>query len=105
MDLTLVVLAAGMGSRYGGNKQLDGIGPNGEIIMDYSIHDAINAGFNKVVFIIRTDLKEAFENHYAERFKDKIKMEFAYQNAYTEHTADYEDMKKTMGDHSCSAFS
>ena len=64
MDLTLVVLAAGMGSRYGGNKQLDGIGPNGEIIMDYSIHDAIEAGFTKVVFIIRTDLKEAFENHY-----------------------------------------
>lgn len=94
MDLTLVVLAAGMGSRYGGNKQLDGIGPNGEIIMDYSIHDAINAGFNKVVFIIRTDLKEAFENHYAERFKGKIKMEFAYQNTYTEHTSDYEGIRK-----------
>lgn len=47
MELTLVVLAAGMGSRYGGNKQLDGIGPNGEIIMDYSIHDAIAAGFKK----------------------------------------------------------
>lgn len=94
MDLTLVVLAAGMGSRYGGNKQLDGIGPNGEIIMDYSIHDAINAGFNKVVFIIRTDLKEAFENHYANRFNGKIKMEFAFQNAYTEHTSAYEANRK-----------
>ena len=94
MDLTLVVLAAGMGSRYGGNKQLDGIGPNGEIIMDYSIHDAINAGFTKVVFIIRTDLKEAFENHYANRFQGKIKMEYAFQNEYTEHTADYEAMRK-----------
>ena len=94
MDLTLVVLAAGMGSRYGGNKQLDGIGPNGEIIMDYSIHDAINAGFTKVVFVIRTDIKEAFENHYAERFKGKIKMEFAYQNEYTEHTAPYEPNRK-----------
>jgi dTDP-glucose pyrophosphorylase len=94
MDLTLVVLAAGMGSRYGGNKQLDGIGPNGEIIMDYSIHDAINAGFTKVVFIIRTDLKEAFEDHYSERFKGKIKMEYAFQNEYTEHTAAYEDMRK-----------
>ncbi|MHA7099946.1 nucleotidyltransferase-like protein [Roseivirga pacifica] len=94
MDLTLVVLAAGMGSRYGGNKQLDGIGPNGEIIMDYSIHDAINAGFTKVVFIIRTDLKEAFENHYAERFKGKIKMEYAFQNEYTEHTAPYEPIRK-----------
>ncbi len=94
MDLTLVVLAAGMGSRYGGNKQLDGIGPNNEIIMDYSIHDAINAGFTKVVFIIRTDLKEAFENHYAERFKGKIKMEYAFQNEYTEHTAEYEATRK-----------
>ena len=90
MDLTLVILAAGMGSRYGGNKQLDGIGPNGEIIMDYSIHDAIKAGFTKVVFIIRTDLKEAFDAHYAERFKGKIKMEYAFQNEYTEHTATYE---------------
>lgn len=94
MDLTLVVLAAGMGSRYGGNKQLDGIGPNGEIIMDYSIHDAIKAGFTKVVFIIRTDIKEAFENHYAERFKGKIKMEYAFQNEYTEHTAPYEANRK-----------
>ncbi len=94
MDLTLVVLAAGMGSRYGGNKQLDGIGPNGEIIMDYSIHDAINAGFTKVVFIIRTDLKEAFEAHYAERFQGKIKMEYAFQNEYTEHTAPYEANRK-----------
>ena len=98
MDLTLVVLAAGMGSRYGGNKQLDGIGPNGEIIMDYSIHDAIKAGFTKVVFIIRTDLKEAFDNHYAERFKGKIKMEYAFQNEYTEHTAAYEaDRLKPWG--------
>lgn len=94
MDLTLVVLAAGMGSRYGGNKQLDGIGPHNEIIMDYSIHDAINAGFTKVVFIIRTDIKEAFENHYADRFKGKIKMEYAYQNEYIEHTAQYEPMRK-----------
>lgn len=94
MDLTLVVLAAGMGSRYGGNKQLDGIGPNGEIIMDYSIHDAIKAGFTKVVFIIRTDLKEAFEEHYATRFQGKIKMEYAFQNEYIEHTAPYESMRK-----------
>tara|TARA_R110000796_G_scaffold96719_1_gene202725 strand:+ start:109164 stop:110054 length:891 start_codon:yes stop_codon:yes gene_type:complete len=98
MDLTLVVLAAGMGSRYGGNKQLDGIGPHGEIIMDYSIHDAINAGFTKVVFIIRTDLKDAFDEHYKNRFKGKIKMEYAFQNEYTEHTAPYEaDRKKPWG--------
>ena len=98
MDLTLVVLAAGMGSRYGGNKQLDGIGPHGEIIMDYSIHDAINAGFTKVVFIIRTDLKDAFDEHYKNRFNGKIKMEYAFQNEYTEHTARYEaDRKKPWG--------
>lgn len=94
MDLTLVVLAAGMGSRYGGNKQLDEIGPNNEIIMDYSLHDAIEAGFTKVVFIIRTDLKEAVEEHYKERFQGKIKMEFAFQNEYTEHTAAYEAARK-----------
>jgi len=93
MDLTLVVLAAGMGSRYGGNKQLDGIGPNGEIIMDYSIHDAIKAGFTKVVFIIRTDLKEAFDNHYANRFNGKIKMEYAFQDQYNDHTAEYQSTR------------
>lgn len=93
MELTLVVLAAGMGSRYGGNKQLDGIGPNGEIIMDYSIHDAIAAGFKKVIFIIRTDLKEAFENHYAKRFQGQIEMEYAFQNEFIEHTAAYEDQR------------
>ena len=94
MDLTLVVLAAGMGSRYGGNKQLDGIGPNGEIIMDYSIYDAINAGFTKVVFIIRTDLKEAFEEHYKDRFNGKIEMAYAFQNEYTEHTSEFEASRK-----------
>ena len=57
---TLVVMAAGMGSRYGGIKQLEHVGPAGEIIMDYSIHDAVRAGFDKVVFIIRKDIEEAF---------------------------------------------
>ena len=61
MKTALVIMAAGMGSRFGGGiKQLEPVGPNGEIIMDYSIHDAIEAGFNKVVFIIRKDIKEAF---------------------------------------------
>lgn len=94
MDLTLVVLAAGMGSRYGGDKQLDGIGPNGEIITDYSIHDAIHAGFTKVVFIIRKELKEAFDAHYAERFRGKIKMAYTCQDEYTQHTAAYEANRK-----------
>jgi len=82
MDLTLVIMAAGMGSRYGGVKQLEGIGPSGETLMDYSIHDAINAGFNKVVFIIRTDLKEAFDNHYASRFQDKIEISYVFQDTF-----------------------
>ena len=62
MKATLVIMAAGMGSRYGGNKQVDGLGPNGEILMEYSIYDAIRAGFNKVVFIIKPDMKELMEN-------------------------------------------
>ena len=61
MDLTLVILAAGIGSRYGGIKQLDSVGPNGETIMDYSIHDAIKAGFTNVVFIIRKDRRSTRE--------------------------------------------
>ena len=62
MKAALVIMAAGMGSRYGGNKQVDGLGPNGEILMEYSIYDAIRAGFNKVVFIIKPDMKELMED-------------------------------------------
>ena len=58
---TLVIMAAGMGSRYGGIKQLEPVGPSGEIIMDYSIYDAIDAGFNKIVFIIRRDIEKDFK--------------------------------------------
>ena len=62
MKAALVIMAAGLGSRYGGNKQVDGLGPNGEILMEYSIYDAIRAGFNKVVFIIKPDMKELMED-------------------------------------------
>jgi Uncharacterized MobA-related protein len=58
-NITLLIMAAGMGSRYGGLKQLDPVGPNGETIIDYSVYDAIRAGFNKVVFIIRRELKKS----------------------------------------------
>ena len=58
MNTTLLIMAAGLGSRYGGNKQIDRIGPNGEILMEYSIHDAIEAGFDKVVFVIRKSMEE-----------------------------------------------
>ena len=70
MKTALVIMAAGMGSRFGGGiKQLEPVGPNGEIIMDYSIHDAIEAGFNKVVFIIRKDIKDAFHNAIGKRIE------------------------------------
>ena len=58
MKTTLIIMAAGLGSRYGGNKQVDGVGPNNEILMEYSIYDAIRAGFNKVVFIIKPEMEE-----------------------------------------------
>ena len=76
----LVILAAGIGSRFGGGiKQLEPVGPNGEIIMDYSIHDAIEAGFNKVVFIIRKDLDEDFRRIIGDRISKVVEVEYAYQ--------------------------
>lgn len=80
MDTTLIIMAAGIGSRYGaGIKQLAKMGPNGEIIMDYSIRDAKEAGFNKVVFIIRKDIFEEFEEIIGNRIKDQIDVEYVFQ--------------------------
>lgn len=77
---TLLVLAAGMGSRYGSLKQMDGVGPNGEAIIDYSIYDAIRAGFGKVVFVIRHSFADAFKAMFnAERFGGRIAVEYVYQ--------------------------
>ena len=76
---TLVVLAAGMGSRYGGLKQMDPMGPNGETILDYSVFDAIRAGFGKVVFVIREDFAEAFREGVGSRFADRIEVAYAFQ--------------------------
>lgn len=73
MKPTLLVLAAGMGSRYGGLKQLDPMGPNGEVILDYSVYDAIRAGFGKVVFIIRKDFEEAFKSQVGARFAVRLR--------------------------------
>jgi len=75
-----LVLAAGMGSRYGGLKQMDAFGPNGETIIDYSLYDAINAGFSKVVFIIRESFKEDFESAFRPKLEGRIEMEFVAQN-------------------------
>lgn len=80
MKPTLVILAAGMGSRYGGLKQLDEIGPNGEAIIDYSLFDAIRAGFGKVVFIIRKDFEDAFKERFDKKLQGKIEVEYAYQS-------------------------
>ncbi len=79
MDLTLLVLAAGMGSRYGGLKQLDQVGPSGETIIDYSVYDAIEAGFNKVVFIIRRDIEKEMKELLFDKYSKKIKVEYVFQ--------------------------
>jgi len=80
MKPTLFLLAAGMGSRYGGLKQLDGLGPNGETIMDYSIYDAIQAGFGKVVWVIRKDFEEQFRKQILSKYEDKIACELCFQS-------------------------
>lgn len=79
MKPTLFVLAAGMGSRYGGLKQLDGLGPNGETIMDYSIFDAIRGGFGKVVFVIRKDFEQDFRNKIISKYENHIPVEVVFQ--------------------------
>lgn len=77
---TLLILAAGMGSRYGGLKQLDAMGPSGEVVLDYSVFDAIRAGFGKVVFVIRRDFEEQFRTQVGARFQDRIQVEYAFQD-------------------------
>ena len=80
MDKTLVLLAAGMGSRYGGLKQLDTLGPHGETLMDYSVYDAMRAGFTKVVFIIRHDIEEEFKKVIGSRYAGNIEVDYAFQD-------------------------
>ena len=76
---TLLVLAAGMGSRYGGLKQIDPVGPAGETIIDYSIYDAMRAGFGKLVFVIRKDIEQQFREIIGTRFEQRIAVEYVYQ--------------------------
>ena len=78
-DLTLVIMAAGMGSRFGGLKQIEPVGPNDEFIIDYSIYDAKKAGFNKVVFIIKKENYEIFKETIGKRVEDKIEVKYAFQ--------------------------
>ena len=92
MKTTLVIMAAGIGSRFGGGiKQLAPVGRHGEIIMDYSIHDAIEAGFNKIVFIIRKDIREAFKEAIGDRIQkicDDLGVEIAYAYQELDHLPD-----------------
>ncbi len=82
MKPTLFILAAGMGSRYGGLKQLDGVGPSGETIMDYSVFDAIRAGFGKIVFVIRHDFEEDFKEKVLSKYKNHIQVELCFQDLH-----------------------
>jgi hypothetical protein len=79
MKPTLLVLAAGIGTRYGGNKQLDEVGPSGETIIDYSIYDAIRAGFGKIVFVIRRDIEDQVKERFVERLDGRIEVDYVFQ--------------------------
>ena len=79
-EITLVIMAAGMGSRYGGLKQIDPIGANGEIILDYSVYDAIEAGFDKVIYVIKRERENDFNEIIKGKYEDKIKIAYAYQD-------------------------
>lgn len=79
MKPTLLILAAGIGSRYGGLKQLDGVGPNGETILEYSVYDALRAGFGKLVFVIRTDFAADFKRLVTSKFAGQVPIEYIYQ--------------------------
>ncbi|WP_337042531.1 nucleotidyltransferase family protein [Emticicia sp. 17c] len=92
---TLLILAAGMGSRYGGIKQLDKFGPNGETIIDYSIYDAIKAGFGKIVFIIREELKADFQEIFGPKLEGKIDYDFAIQSVQSYVPADLGTVERT----------
>ncbi|MBU2527455.1 MAG: nucleotidyltransferase [Bacteroidetes bacterium] len=95
---TLLIMAAGMGSRYGGLKQMDGFGPNGETILEYSIYDAIRAGFGKVVFVIREDFETAFKDFIIPKISGKIDFEFAFQSNDVSHYGfSFPDRQKPWG--------
>lgn len=82
MQPTLLLLAAGMGSRYGGLKQLDAMGPSGQTMVDYAVEDACHAGFGKVVFVIRKDFEEAFRSQVGEKHTDKIEVRYVFQDLH-----------------------
>lgn len=93
--LALLVLAAGIGSRYGGIKQIDGFGPNGETIMDYSLYDAIQAGFTKVVFIVRDEILETVKEKFLPKLKGKVDVEFVVQSLDKMVALHYQNPERT----------
>ncbi len=98
-DLTLLILAAGMGSRFGGLKQIEPVGPNGEFLIDYSIYDAIRAGFTKVVFVIKKENEKIFKETVGSRVAKKIKVEYAFQeiNDLPSNDIDWKGRTKPWG--------
>ena len=105
MKPTLVVLAAGMGSRYGGLKQVDPVGPSGEAILDYSVFDAVRGGFGKVVFVIRHDFEDEFKDKVGRKYEGLVPVEYAYQDIadlpapYTVPSGRTKCAEKERGDH------
>src|SRR6478672_6945309 len=99
MEPTLLILAAGMASRYGSMKQIQSFGPGGETIMDYSIYDAIRAGFGKVAFIIRREFADNFKTIFVPKLKDRIATEYVFQemDSFTEGAAIPAERKKPWG--------
>src|SRR6188768_3582559 len=93
--LALLVLAAGMGSRYGGIKQIDGFGPSGETIMDYSLFDAVRAGFTKVVFIVREEILDVVKEKFGAKLKGKVEVEYVVQSLDKLVPAGHESPERT----------
>lgn len=93
--ITLLVLAAGIGSRYGGIKQIDGFGPNGETIMDYSLFDAVRSGFTKVVFIVRDEILDTVKEMFLSKLQDKVEVEFVIQSLDKLIPAEYKNPERT----------
>lgn len=91
----LLILAAGMGSRYGGNKQIDGFGPNNETILEYAIYDAIQAGFGKVVFVVRAEILDLVKDRFLDKINDLIQVEFVIQSLTSLVPAAYQNPERT----------
>lgn len=101
MDRTLVIMAAGLGSRYGGVKQMEGVGPDGEILMEYAVYDAISAGFNRIVAIIKPDMLADVKERYGDRIEEKtgIRIDYAFQSSdrFTEARPSFALRSKPLG--------